>query len=78
MDRIRQLRIECGLTQRELAEQLRVRQPSVAMWETGLTMPRADRLPALARALHVNVGELFDYGSAQTGCDQTKSRVSPA
>jgi len=67
MEKIREMRLLRGFTQRELADKLSVRQPSVAMWETGASMPRADRLPALARALNCRIGDLFDAGDGKGG-----------
>jgi DNA-binding transcriptional regulator YiaG len=38
--RVRHLRARLGLTQRELAEELGVRQQTVSEWETGAYQPR--------------------------------------
>jgi len=48
-ERVRQLRETLGLTQRELAEELGVRQQTVSEWETGAYRPRG----ASARMLRV-------------------------
>lgn len=39
-ERVRRLRARLGLTQRELAEELGVRQQTVSEWETGAYRPR--------------------------------------
>ena len=56
---IRQLRIKAGLSQKELAERLKVAQPSVHSWENGDADPKTDKLPALAAALGCTIDDLF-------------------
>src|SRR5437867_235373 len=46
-ERVRELRIRLGLTQRELAEELGVRQQTVSEWETGSYRPRGASLRVL-------------------------------
>lgn len=60
MNNIKLLREEKKLTQNELASQLNVGQTTVAMWETGGTMPRADKLPQLAQILGCKIDDLFE------------------
>ena len=48
-DSVRELRQRLGLTQRELAEELGVRQQTVSEWETGMYRPRG----ASARLLRI-------------------------
>ena len=57
---IRVLREKAHLSQENLASELGVAQQSVAKWETGKAMPRADKLPELAKILACDVAELFD------------------
>lgn len=59
---IKTLREKMGITQVELAARLNVTQPTIAMWETGEAMPRADKLPELARVLGCSIDELFKEG----------------
>lgn len=59
MDNLKFLRDKMGLTQESLADKMNVSQQSVAKWETGQAMPRADKLPELARILGCDVSELF-------------------
>ena len=63
-NRIRRLRLQRGLTQEELAELMGTSQAAVAMWETGARMPRADKLPKLAKVLGCSVSDLFNKESA--------------
>lgn len=44
-------RIEAGLTQREMAERLGVKQAAIGRWEAGETMPTLDTLFRVAKAL---------------------------
>lgn len=52
-------RKELKISQNFIADKLKVGQPAVAMWESGRTMPRADKLPALAQVLKCNVSDLL-------------------
>lgn len=65
MNRIKALRESAKLTQEQLAEQVKVSQQAVGKWETGAAMPRADKLPELARVLGCTIADL--YGSEQKG-----------
>ena len=53
------LRKEMGLTQKELAERLRVTDKAVSRWETGKGYPDISLLPALAEALGCTINELL-------------------
>ena len=48
-----------GMKQEELALELAVDRSTITKWETGEAMPRADKLPELARILGCDVSELF-------------------
>ena len=56
---IKTVRESKNLTQQYIANELGISRTSVAMWETGEAMPRADRLPELARILGCTIDELF-------------------
>ncbi len=56
---IKKAREKAGLTQQELADKLSVGQSTVAMWETDNSLPRADKLPALAKFLGCTIDELL-------------------
>jgi len=58
--RIQRLRTEKGLTQNEVAEALRVSEPSVSAWELDKARPKAGRLDELARLLGVATSLLLD------------------
>lgn len=58
-DTIKKLRTEQGLSQDELAERVHVVRQTVSKWERGTSVPDADSLLALARALGVSAAELL-------------------
>lgn len=56
---IKKAREKAGLTQQDLANELGVGQSTVAMWETQNSLPRTDKLPALAKILGCTIDELL-------------------
>lgn len=60
MSNIQKLRERAKFTQKNLAEKLGVGQSTVAMWESGAQMPRADKLPEIAKILGCTIDELFE------------------
>jgi len=56
---LKQIRKSSGLTQEALAEALNVARSTVAMWEIGVSKPRADKLIALAKLLDCTVDDLL-------------------
>ena len=62
MNNIKNLREINGLTQHELAVVLGINQSTVAMWETGESMPRAALLPKIAETLGCSIDDLFKSG----------------
>lgn len=57
---IRRQRIERGLTQLELANQLMITDKTVSKWERGLGLPDVSLLPGLAQALGVRLEQLLE------------------
>jgi HTH-type transcriptional regulator/antitoxin HipB len=47
-------RVEAGITQREMAKRLEVKQSAVARWEAGETMPTLDTLFRVSKALRLD------------------------
>lgn len=60
--RFKDLRKKANLTQVQIAEALNIGQSTVSMWESGENLPRADKLPQLARLLNCTVDELLGDG----------------
>lgn len=59
MNAIKYFRLKVPMTQERLANELKVGQSTVAMWETNESMPRAEKLPELAQTLNCNIDDLF-------------------
>lgn len=55
MNNLKYLRNRLNLSQENLATELKVSQQAVAKWETGEAMPRADKLPELAKVLQCDI-----------------------
>ncbi|MBR3741451.1 MAG: helix-turn-helix transcriptional regulator [Clostridia bacterium] len=47
------------MSQAEVAKALGIRQSTVAMWENGTNLPRADKLPALSKLYHCPIEKLL-------------------
>ncbi|MBO7667067.1 MAG: helix-turn-helix transcriptional regulator [Firmicutes bacterium] len=56
---IRQRRKAAGMTIEELAAAVGCSRQAAGFWETGQTLPTADRLPEIARALGCSIDDLF-------------------
>lgn len=56
---IKERREALGLTRTQLGDRLGVSKVAVRKWELGLSMPNADKLPALADLLHCTIDALF-------------------
>ena len=52
---LKTMREAVNITQAELAKTLGLKQSSVAMWETGKSVPKTTDLPKLAKVLNVSV-----------------------
>lgn len=63
--RIREHREAMGLTRIQVADRLGVTKVAVRKWEVGLTMPNADKLPALADLLNCSIDALYGRDSSE-------------
>ena len=59
MNNLRYLRNNTGLSQLQFAQLINVSQQAVTKWETGEALPRADKLPEIAKILHCSIEDLF-------------------
>ena len=64
-EKIKQLRMEKGLTQKELADQLYVTAQAVSRWENNEVEPSVATLTSLSKILGVSVGELVGESAPQ-------------
>ena len=60
---LRQLRIDAGMTQREVAEALGKSQPLIGHWETGYSQPDANTLFTLCSLYGTTVDKAFGFDS---------------
>lgn len=58
---IKRLRIERGMTQRQLALHLRISVQAVSKWERNCSYPDVSLLIPIARTFSVTLDELFGY-----------------
>lgn len=57
--RIRELRVERDMTQRELGNCMGVDCTTITKWETEVALPKARDLPLLAHVLNCSIDELY-------------------
>lgn len=58
--RIRRLREQRGMTQKQLADALGLNQSAIALWESGKTVPTLQNLYRLADILGCDARDLLD------------------
>ena len=59
MERLKELRIEKGLSQAQLAKETQLGQSAIAYWETGQRIPNAQAVVTLARYFNVSTDYLL-------------------
>lgn len=57
--KLKELRINSGLTQAELGTKLNINPKVISKWENGESLPSADLLPAIADVYEIGIDELF-------------------
>ena len=62
MNNIAKYRAKKGLTQNELAEELKVTSGAVGMWETGKRVPNLDMAKDIADYFNTTIEEIFFAG----------------
>ena len=60
LNKIRALRIKANKTQKQVAEEMKMAQSTIAMWETDSANPRTDKIPLLAKVLNCSIEDLFE------------------
>lgn len=58
---IEKYRIIAGMSQKELAEQMGIKQATISSWETGRTEPKAEQWILLADILEAAVSRIMGY-----------------
>lgn len=59
--KIRYLRKQHNITQKDLAKSLCVTSQAISKWENGKNMPDISVLPMVARLFGISMDELFDF-----------------
>ena len=62
-ERLRTLRKEAGLTQKELGEKLGVSASMIGQYETNLRKPKIETLEKIAAVLNISISELVDLST---------------
>lgn len=77
-EKIRKLRLEAGISQERLAEQLGVSRQAVSKWEKELSFPSTENLLTLAEIFQVSVDELTasPMGSAEKPQDTPPAKIT--
>ncbi|WP_373757232.1 helix-turn-helix domain-containing protein [Streptococcus ferus] len=57
--RLKSLRLEAGLTQKEIAEKFKIKQPNYQQWESGKRKPSSDTLEKFATFFNVSTDYLL-------------------
>lgn len=65
-DRIKNLRISCGMTQSDLARKLNITRSSVNAWEMGISTPSTTYVVGLSQLFHVSTDYLLGLSSNVT------------
>lgn len=76
-DRLKTVRIEKGLTQKDVAEKLNVSQVIYQKWEKGIRNPKEDTIKRLAKALEVEPEYLTGYTGDLTKINETIKENNP-
>ena len=71
---IKKMRVESGLTQKDIAERLGKKQQTVASWESGQSQPDANTIFVLCDLCGVSINEAFGY--QQTEASVTRRELS--
>ncbi len=69
---IKKIRVDRGLSQRELAERVFVTRITIAKWENGARLPDAVMISRLAKCLSIDVNTLL---SATTESDESPNVI---
>lgn len=59
-NKLKELRINSGLTQSELGEKLDINPKVISKWENGESLPPCDLLPAIADVFNISIDTLFE------------------
>ena len=75
--RLKNLRLDKGYTQAELADKLGITNRAVGAWESGRSKPRLDKMTELALLFGVKVSDLMGEDSGEVPAIKGTSRMVP-
>lgn len=75
-ERLRTLRKEKGLTQKELAERLGVSASMVGQYETNVRSPKMETLKKFANSLNIDISEIIDISNVSPSLNKAVPLVS--
>ena len=58
-ERLKSLRLEAKISQKEISDKLKISQPSYAQWEKGIRVPNIERLQELSKILNTSTDYLL-------------------
>lgn len=58
-EKLRELRLQKGISQAKLAADIHISRSAVAKWENGLGLPSEESLKILAEYFNIGIGELM-------------------
>ena len=82
-EKLKQARLDAGLSQEQLAEQLSVSRSAVAKWETDKGLPDIENLKGISRLLNVSIDSLlsgdesFSLQTTRTAIDLDAFQIVP-
>lgn len=75
---IRKARLQRGMTQKALAEEVGLTYQQIQKYESGRSSPDANRLQEFSRALGVQVGDFFPASLQELGASEPVNQLSPS
>lgn len=58
-ENLKRLRIKSGKKQSEAAKEIGVTQGAICLWESGLSSPKAETLPKIAKAYSCEIADIY-------------------
>ena len=74
---LRPRRKAAGLTLEDVAAAVGCTLQAVACWERGATLPTADRLPAIAKALGCSIDDLYKFPTIPPEAEEDNTHFTP-
>ena len=62
-EKIKELRLEKGMTQMQLAKQIGVSQKAINYWERSVNEPKASYIVSLVKFFSITFDEFFEYAT---------------